>query len=733
MTMQTRVFIVHMDPNMGTRLFAKAKEVGMTVDYVWIVTDGITTFLNSMDHSVLESMQGVIGIKPYVPETRQVKHFRGRWKKKFYQDHPEMMNVELNNYGLWAYDATTALARAVENIAGDLTNEEGIVSNISSTSTPDLERLGVFKSGRTLVHELSQTRLKGLSGDFVLKKGKQRDPTYQIVNIVNGDGERGIGFWSSHKDQLQLGTVIWPGDTTKKPKGFEIPINGKRLKIGVPVKHGFFEFVNATDKNDIKGYCIDIFEAAVKALPYALPFDYVQFPSWIYNDIVHDVFSMNLDGAVGDITIRLNRSLYVDFTLPYTESGVAMLVPVEDTGNKNNAWVFLGPLTWNLWVTTFLFFIFIGFVIWVLEHRINNDFRGPPSHQAGTSFWFSFSTMVFAHREKVVSNLTRIVMIVWCFVVLILTQSYTASLTSRLTVQKLRPTITNINDVLRNGDSVGYQEGSFLLDLLTGLGFPRNRLLPYKNLTECESLFSQRKIAAAVDEVSYVKIFLAKHCSNYAMIDQPAYKIDGFAFAFPKGSPLVVDISRAILNVTEGEGMLRIQEKWFGTESKCPDPSASVSSESEKLGLNSFWSLFVIAGVAAVSALFTFAATFVYEHRNSLTSSRDDSNPSLWGKILNLLKMFDNKDLGCHTFRNERDGEVNLVNLNNNVQQESPSTYSIQSALDLDHHSVPQTPSIPPLAVHDDDITVEVNHPHPSTDSVAATLHTTSPRVDLSK
>ncbi|CAN1825187.1 Glutamate receptor 2.8, partial [Linum perenne] len=176
--------------------------------------------------------------------------------------------------------------------------------------------------------------------------------------------------------------------------------------------------------------------------------------------------------------------------------------------------------------------------------------------------------------------------------------------------------------------------------------------------------------------------------------------------AFPKGSPLVGDISRAILKVTEGEGMLRIQEKWFGTESKCPDPSASVSSESEKLGLNSFWSLFVIAGAAA-SALFTFAATFVYEHRNSLTSSRDDSNPSLWGKILNLLKMFDNKDLGCHTFRNERDGEVNLVNLNNNVQQESPSTYSVQSALDLDHHSVPQTPSIPPLAVHDDDITVE--------------------------
>jgi ionotropic glutamate receptor len=75
-----------------------------------------------------------------------------------------------------------------------------------------------------------------------------------------------------------------------------------------------------------------------------------------------------------------------------------MIVPIVDNNSKN-AWVFLKPLTWDLWVTSFCFFIFIGFVIWVLEHRINEDFRGPASHQAGTSFWFSFSIMVFAQSN----------------------------------------------------------------------------------------------------------------------------------------------------------------------------------------------------------------------------------------------------------------------------------------------------------------------------------------------
>ena len=104
------------------------------------------------------------------------------------------------------------------------------------------------------------------------------------------------------------------------------------------------------------------------------------------------------DAVVGDTTIIANRSLYVDFTLPYTESGVSMIVPIIDKRSKN-AWVFLKPLTWDLWVTSACFFVFIGFVIWVLEHRVNEDFRGPPSNQVGTILWFSFSTMVFAQSN----------------------------------------------------------------------------------------------------------------------------------------------------------------------------------------------------------------------------------------------------------------------------------------------------------------------------------------------
>ena len=43
--------------------------------------------------------------------------------------------------------------------------------------------------------------------------------------------------------------------------------------------------------------------------------------------------------------------------------------------------------------------VFMDFVIWILEHQTNEDFSGSHLHQVGTSCWFSFSTMVFAHSN----------------------------------------------------------------------------------------------------------------------------------------------------------------------------------------------------------------------------------------------------------------------------------------------------------------------------------------------
>ncbi|KAG5601878.1 hypothetical protein H5410_033248 [Solanum commersonii] len=70
-------------------------------------------------------------------------------------------------------------------------------------------------------------------------------------------------------------------------------------------------------------------------------------------------FNQKFDAIIRDITISANRSKYVYFTVPFTESSFSVVVPVKDDDRKN-AWILVKPLKSNLWVTIGAFFVFIG-------------------------------------------------------------------------------------------------------------------------------------------------------------------------------------------------------------------------------------------------------------------------------------------------------------------------------------------------------------------------------------
>lgn len=129
--------------------------------------------------------------------------------------------------------------------------------------------------------------------------------------------------------------------------------------------------------------------------------------------------------------------------------------------------------------------------------------------------------------------MSRLVVIVWVFVLLVITSSYTANLSSMLTVQQLQPTVTDVHELLKNGEYVGYHNGSFVGDLLKGLGFDRGKIRAYNNPDDFADALAKGSqnggIAAVIHEVPYIKIFLANHCKGYTMVG-PIYKSEGFGF-----------------------------------------------------------------------------------------------------------------------------------------------------------------------------------------------------------
>ncbi|RWR91368.1 glutamate receptor 2.5-like protein isoform X1 [Cinnamomum micranthum f. kanehirae] len=349
-----------------------------------------------------------------------------------------------------------------------------------------------------------------------------------------------------------------------------------KLRMLVPTENTFHEFVKVD--HDPKGngmtatgYSVDVFKEVMDSLPYQVSYEFFPYENGqsldmgYYDELIQQLHLNRYDGVVGDITITSNRSKYGHFTLPYMMSGVSTIVPVKDT-YKRSIWWFLNPLTWKWWLAIIVLSLAKGFMLWYFEHENKPEIKGTLSEQEGNILSF-FSISVFVQKEKLKTNFTRLLAVVWTFGVLVLVTSYAAKLKSTITSDEDQATVSGIEQLIMNGDYVGYQKGSFVFDLLKHMGFQEEKLKAYSSKEEYAIALSRGSccngVSAIIDEIPYIKVFLAKYGDRYTMAG-PTFRHGGFGFFFHRSCTIVPDISRAVLKFTEGEKMRELEKKWFG-------------------------------------------------------------------------------------------------------------------------------------------------------------------------
>lgn len=671
---ESRVYVVHVNPDSGLNIFSIAKNLGMlSTGYVWIATDWLASVLDSSGSAspdMINIVQGVIALRHHTPDSSLKRAFVSRWNSRI---HKENTISSLNTYGLYAYDAVWLAALAIDQYLSEGNNISFSADkklHDANGSALHLEFLQSFEGGSKLLQNVMQVNFTGLTGTIQFAPdGNLIHPSYDVLNI-GGSGFRIIGFWSNYSglsvvapetlygkptntstNSQQLYSAIWPGETTMRPRGWVFPNNGKPLRIAIPNRASFKEFVsNDTGPDKVKGFCIDVFKAAINLLPYPVPCSFILFGDGsanpIYNDLVQKVADNTFDAAVGDISIVTNRTRIVDFTQPYIESGLVIVAPAKEI--NSSPWAFLKPFTWEMWCVTGAFFILIGAVVWILEHRLNTEFRGTPRQQLVTICWFSFSTMFFAHRENTVSALARFVLIIWLFVVLIINSSYTASLTSILTVQQLSSGIDGLDSLISSTLPIGYQVGSFAKNyMIEQLNIAESRLVELRQPEDYAKALDRGPkdggVAAIVDELPYVELFLSSYC-KFKIVGQEFTK-SGWGFAFQRDSPLAIDLSTAILTLSEKGDLQRIVDKWL-TKTGCA--SQDNVNDSNRLSLPSFWGLFLICGIACFIALTVFFTRIWcqysrYNRDEAESSIRSQSPPSL-SSFKGLMSFVDKKE-----------------------------------------------------------------------------------------
>ncbi|XP_039047806.1 LOW QUALITY PROTEIN: glutamate receptor 2.2-like [Hibiscus syriacus] len=354
MATQTRVIVVHMMSSLGSKLFFLAKEATMISEgYAWIITDGYQVCWIPWEPMSLAPMQGVLGIRPYIPQSKSLKNFKRKWKREIHSS-----STKLNIYGFWAYDTVWALAKSVEMVQRESSD---IMRRSYRRKASQIPEIRVSTIGRSIRKELVKTKFKGLSGDFSLVRGQLQSSAFEIINVVD-KMEKVLGYWTlengltaelgkpvkaTYSTSLyhELKPPIWPGNMKAMPRGWTIPVVGKKLRIGIPVKPGFEGYLKVkqdpySDEFIVTGFSYDVFKEALALLPFAVPLEPIRFPignntsSGTYDELLYEVKLQKFDAAVGDITILANRSRYVDFTLPYLQSHVSMVVKIKMMGER---------------------------------------------------------------------------------------------------------------------------------------------------------------------------------------------------------------------------------------------------------------------------------------------------------------------------------------------------------------------------------------------------------------
>ncbi|KAI3457399.1 hypothetical protein Pfo_014062 [Paulownia fortunei] len=624
---QCRVFVVHASLALAERVFRKAKEMKMMErEYVWITMDSTTSLVHSMNASVISSMQGVLGVRRYFPDTGEEFHnFCVKFLGSFHKKYPEEKNHDPGMFALQAYDATWAVGSAIS--AGS-------------------------KNGQQILEKIEETDFNGLSGKIQFKDRKLAPINqFQIINVI-GKSYQELGFWSDglgfstvidntaeYSFSMEiLGRVFWPGGPWSTPRGWDLPTISNPLIIGVPngsITNKFVkvEYDPITNNYNFSGFSIEVFNRTVRHLNYSLPYHFIPFPG-TYTDLVKQVQLKEFDAAVGDIAIISSRYDHVEFTHAHTESGLVMVVPIQKYSNR--AWLFMKPFTKAMWLLTAFVNIYNGFVIWSIERNYCAELKGSLLNQIGALLWLAFTTLFSLHGgERLHSNLSKMATIVWLFVALIITQSYTASLTSMLTVQRMEPKIANIETLKSENAFIGYSKMSFVKGYLEeALHFNPNNI---KNFTTPETYaeaLRSGEISAAFLEVPDAKLFVAKYCKSFT-IAGPTYKVGGYGFAFPKGSPLLPDIDKALLNVFE-VGELKDLENSLIASEKCVD--IQVDNETASLSPHSFFVLFIFTGGTSTAALAIYYFRSKMRVDNSMAEHR-----ATWMLILMVLKKWRNQ------------------------------------------------------------------------------------------
>lgn len=333
--------------------------------------------------------------------------------------------------------------------------------------------------------------------------------------------------------------------------------------------------------------------------------------SW--NGMIGELVRHEADLAVAPLTITSQRESVVDFSKPWMNLGISILISKPEK-TKPGIFSFMAPLSGEIWMCVTFAYIGVSVILFLVsrfspyEWSIEDETTPQLSNKFSilNTLFFALAAFMQQGVDFIPRSISgRLVASVWWYFSMILVSSYTANLAAFLTVERMVTPIESVEDLARQTE-IKYgvvRAGS------TQAFFDKSdvklfqRMWAYMQQSDDVLVNSNEEGITKVRKSKGKYAFLLESIKNeYTNERSPCdtMKIGsnldskGYGIATPVGSELREAINIAILEMSEDGTLNFLKRKWWYEKSECQNSAAKESKQSNALNLVNVAGIFYI-------------------------------------------------------------------------------------------------------------------------------------------
>jgi len=316
------------------------------------------------------------------------------------------------------------------------------------------------------------------------------------------------------------------------------------------------------DGDRYSGMAIDLWEGAARRL--GVDSDYKVLPT--FSSLLDATARGDVDVAVTNLTITQDRARRIDFTQPWYDAGLRIMVGQQ---NRTSFWGVVaglkrsGHLRAYAWLAAL---VIAGTVLLTLfDRHFDEDFPRKWTDGLAESFYQAVSVATSGKtvgRKKLFGSPGRILAAFWMVCGVAIVAYVTSSITSVMTTEAITGRINSKDDL--PGRTVGAFVGSVAESHSREMGL---NVRSYRNMKEAANALMRGEIEAIVGDAPVLEYYAHTHPESKVAVVGPIFEPDKYGFGVTRNHALARPITLQVLGAHESDLVESLKIRYFGTDS----------------------------------------------------------------------------------------------------------------------------------------------------------------------